>query len=294
MDRTAAVKLLPTTLNKNPADVKRFLREMKAAAQLEHPNIVQTYDAGCANGRYFLAMECVEGKTLDRTVKERGPLPVSLAVDFVLQAARGLAYAHQRGIIHRDIKPSNLILGPRNRVQILDMGLARIVSDGQGKSINLSGTDTSMGTADFMAPEQALELKHADARSDVYSLGCTLYFLIRGDVMWSEVAGHDPAHVAPEGAGPLAVRRPQRRAVGPRCRLPPPARQATRRSLSEDDRSGGRVAAPAWRRITPPTRRCCRTRRRPKCRGRRQRCASPSPSAGACPGSRWASSRSCR
>ncbi|MFL5340090.1 MAG: protein kinase domain-containing protein [Gemmataceae bacterium] len=185
MGRTAAVKLLPTTMSKNPDDVRRFLREMKAAAQLEHPNIVQAYDAACANGRYFLAMECVDGKVLDKIVKERGPLPVSLAVDFVLQAARGLTYAHQRGIIHRDIKPSNLILGPRNHVQILDMGLARFIGDGQNKSINLSGTDTSMGTADFMAPEQAIELKSADARSDIYSLGCTLYFLICGDVMWA-------------------------------------------------------------------------------------------------------------
>lgn len=185
MERTAAIKLLPPSLDKNPENVQRFLREVKAAAKLEHPNIVQAYDAGSANGRYFLAMECVEGKTLDRLVKDRGRLPVSIAVDYVVQAARGLAFAHQRNIIHRDIKPSNLILGPKNRVQILDMGLARIMDSGPAKSVHLTGVDTSMGTVDFMAPEQALELKMADARSDVYSLGCTLYFLIRGDVMFA-------------------------------------------------------------------------------------------------------------
>ena len=186
MDRRAAIKILPPELSKNPQDVKRFLREMKAAAKLEHPNIVQAYDAACANGRYFLAMEYANGYTLDQVVKRRGALPVSMAVSYVIQAARGLAYAHQRGIIHRDIKPSNLILGQGNRLQILDMGLARIMDDGTGKSVNLTAVNTSMGTADFMAPEQAIDLRVADARSDIYSLGCTLYFLIRGQVMFAD------------------------------------------------------------------------------------------------------------
>src|SRR5262249_15882388 len=185
MERVAAVKLLPTTLNKDPETVQRFLREVKAAAKLVHPNIVQAYDAGSANGRYFLAMECVEGKTLDKIVKERGKLPVSLALEYMIQAAQGLGYAHQRNIVHRDIKPANLIVNAKGRVQILDMGLARIL-DEKGAKANLNtGADISMGTVDFMAPEQALAMKTADARSDIYSLGCTLYYLIRGDVMFS-------------------------------------------------------------------------------------------------------------
>jgi tRNA A-37 threonylcarbamoyl transferase component Bud32 len=184
MERTAAVKLLPATLKENTENLQRFLREVKAAAQLEHPNIVQAYDAGTANGRYFLAMEHVQGVTLDKLVKERGPLPVSTAVDFVVQAARGLAYAHQCGIIHRDIKPANLILGPKNRVRILDMGLACIANDHAARKANLTGVETSLGTADFMAPEQAQQLKKADARSDVYSLGCVLHFLLSGEVMF--------------------------------------------------------------------------------------------------------------
>jgi serine/threonine protein kinase len=184
MERTAAIKLLPPTLNKNPENVKRFLREVKAAAQLEHPNIVQAYDAGTANGRYFLAMECVQGITLDRVIKQRGRLPVSTAVDYIVQIGRGLAYAHQRNVIHRDIKPANLIVGPTQKVQILDLGLARIIEE-NNKRISLTGIQTSMGTVDFMAPEQALEMKKADARSDIYSLGCTLYYIIRGDVMYA-------------------------------------------------------------------------------------------------------------
>jgi WD40 repeat protein len=185
MERVAAVKLLPTTLNKDPETVQRFIREVKAAAKLVHSNIVQAYDAGSANGRYFLAMECVDGKTLDKIVKERGKLPVSLALEYMIQAAQGLGYAHQRSIVHRDIKPANLILSAKGRVQILDMGLARILDEKGAKGNLNTGADISMGTVDFMAPEQALAMKKADARSDIYSLGCTLYYLIRGDVMFS-------------------------------------------------------------------------------------------------------------
>jgi WD40 repeat protein len=185
MERVAAVKLLPTTLNKDAETVQRFTREVKAAAKLVHANIVQAYDAGSANGRYFLAMECVEGKTLDKIVKERGKLPVSLALEYMIQAAQGLGYAHQRNIIHRDIKPANLILSAKGRVQILDMGLARILDEKGAKGNLNTGADISMGTVDFMAPEQALAMKKADARSDIYSLGCTLFYLIRGDVMFS-------------------------------------------------------------------------------------------------------------
>ncbi|HLW67982.1 MAG TPA: serine/threonine-protein kinase [Gemmataceae bacterium] len=185
MERVAAVKLLPVTLNKDPETVQRFLREVKAAAKLVHPNIVQAYDAGSANGRYFLAMECVDGKTLDKIVKERGRLPVSLALEYIIQTAQGLGYAHQHNIIHRDIKPANLILSAKGRVQILDMGLARILDEKGAKGNLNTGADISMGTVDFMAPEQALAMKKADARSDIYSLGCTLYYLIRGDVMFS-------------------------------------------------------------------------------------------------------------
>jgi WD40 repeat protein len=185
MERVAAIKLLPTTLNKDPETVQRFIREVKAAAKLVHPNIVQAYDAGSANGRYFLAMECVDGKTLDKIVKERGKLPVSLALEYMIQAAQGLGYAHQRNIIHRDIKPANLILSAKGRVQILDMGLARIIDEKGAKGNLNTGADISMGTVDFMAPEQALAMKQADARSDMYSLGCTLYYLIRGEVLFN-------------------------------------------------------------------------------------------------------------
>jgi formylglycine-generating enzyme required for sulfatase activity/tRNA A-37 threonylcarbamoyl transferase component Bud32 len=185
MDRVVALKVIHARLLDSPRAVERFQREVRAAARLEHPNIVRAYDADEAGATHFLVMEFVPGTDLARYVGEKGALSVAEACHFVRQAALGLDHAHQQGLVHRDIKPHNLLLvrpsdpaGP-GLVKVMDFGLARLGWD-QSSDAGLTGDHALMGTLDYMAPEQAEDAHGVDIRADIYSLGCTLYHLLAG------------------------------------------------------------------------------------------------------------------
>lgn len=182
LGQVVALKLMKQ-LN-HPQLVQRFHREIRMAAQLDHPNIIRAYDADSAGDIHFLVMEFSPGIDLVQLVRQKGPLPVVQACDFILQAALGLQHAHERGLVHRDIKPANLLLAANNVIKILDMGLARlddpVVVEQQTAELTRQGV--VMGTVDYMAPEQAMNFHAADIRSDLYSLGCTFYYLLAGRV----------------------------------------------------------------------------------------------------------------
>src|SRR5262245_180725 len=182
MKRVVALKVLARSVDQSKTFVQRFQREVETVARLSHPNIVIAHDADEAQIGPFLVMEFVNGRDLAAAVLERGPLAIEEAVECILQAARGLHYAHSQGIIHRDIKPANLLRDGTGVVKVADLGLARCndAIEPPAEASALTQTDMIIGTVDFMSPEQTLGLKNLDHRADIYSLGCTLHYLLIG------------------------------------------------------------------------------------------------------------------
>jgi serine/threonine protein kinase len=213
MDRLVALKVINRDLAGRRVTVERFRREVRAAARLSHPNIVAAFDADRSGDTYFLVMELVEGIDLDQVLQSAGRLPVARACDYAGQTARGLQHAWECGLVHRDIKPHNLMLTTDGCVKILDFGLSRFLSDvgpldlpmrppsgeagGESPPADEQATlpklgtppcpetpyaSTGAGTADYLAPEETVGARQADIRSDIYSLGCTLYRFLSGRV----------------------------------------------------------------------------------------------------------------
>jgi serine/threonine-protein kinase len=181
-ERVVALKTLDaTSLHKGNDAAARFRREIEIVTQLHHPNVVQALDVVSTRNHTYLVLEFVEGCDLATLVRQRGPLPVGEAVSYAVQALRGLGYAHHQGIVHRDLKPSNLLVTRDGQVKLSDLGLARIISrDESDPELTVKGL--CLGTPEFMSPEQAEDASKADACSDLYSLGATLFHLLTGEL----------------------------------------------------------------------------------------------------------------
>lgn len=179
MRRRVAIKVLPKPRVKDASYLDRFRLEARAVAKLDDPHIVRAFDIDNDGDIHYIVMEYVDGPDLHRVVSQNGPLDADTAADYIAQAATGLAHAHEKNLIHRDIKPANLLVDRSQTVKLLDLGLAKLVEEDQ-TSLTLAHDENVLGTADYLAPEQALNSHGADERSDIYSLGCTLYYLLTG------------------------------------------------------------------------------------------------------------------
>jgi serine/threonine-protein kinase len=196
-----AIKVLPRKKVSDKSYLDRFYREGKAAACLNDPNVVRIYDICNEGDTHYMVMEWVDGIDLYELVKKDGSLPFDDAADYILQAAKGLSHAHEKNLVHRDIKPANLLLARDGVVKILDLGLALMREEAE--SLTILHNERVMGTADYLAPEQAVNSHNVDHRADIYSLGCTLYYLLTGHPPFPEgslaqrIAMHQTTEPAP-------------------------------------------------------------------------------------------------
>lgn len=185
MKRRVAIKVLPQSRVNDSSYLERFRLEARAVAKLDDPNIVRAYDIDNEGNIHYIVMEYVNGQDLHQIVAANGPLDYDTAADYIAQVANGLQHAHEMGLVHRDIKPANCLVDQHRTVKLLDLGLAKLTEDDQA-SLTMANEENVLGTADYLAPEQALNSHEADSRSDIYSLGCTLYFLLTGSPPFPE------------------------------------------------------------------------------------------------------------
>jgi serine/threonine protein kinase len=207
MQRRAAIKVLPQNRVDDSSYLERFYLEATATSKLDHRNIVNVYDVDSDGNNHFIALEFIDGYDLHELVEKSRPLDTATTVEYIRQAAEGLAHAHECGMVHRDIKPANLLVNLDGTVKILDLGLARI-DDETEASLTLAHGENVLGTADYLAPEQAINSHDVDARADIYSLGCTMYFLLTGHPPFPEgtLAQRLMKHQTVEPKSILAIR----------------------------------------------------------------------------------------
>jgi serine/threonine protein kinase len=269
--RRAALKVLPTPFADDPIILERFRREAQAAAALDHPNVVHVYDFRQESALHFIVMEYIEGPDLQQVITRRGPLPIGRACEYIRQAAVGLQHAHDTGLVHRDVKPANLLVDSSGTVKVLDLGLALYQPGGESTVTQQLDSNVVLGTADYLAPEQALNLHEVDGRADVYSLGATLYALLAGQppfpkgtigqkLMWHQMKEPEPINaVRPDVPAELAAVVTRMLAKKPEHRFPSmaevvtalepwaepaPACEAPRSSRSSIDLRGVTAAGP--------------------------------------------------
>lgn len=265
MRRRVAIKTLTQSSRNDRGAISRFLSEARTIAALNHPNIIQAFDVDSDGDCYYLVMEYVEGKDLEQMVAEQGPLDYEVLADYVQQAADGLAHAHEQGIVHRDVKPANLLVDAQGTVKILDLGMARLVDDPKTRAESAVG-DEMLGTVDYVSPEQALGGDNIDHRSDIYSLGCTMYFLLTGHPPFPEGSAverlmkhqkKEPASIqndrpdVPAGLAKICrkmmAKNPDERFASAEAVV-----EALEKWLSEHRRSQAAPAQPEGRRASPP------------------------------------------
>jgi serine/threonine protein kinase len=222
----AALKILSSRKAREQGRARtRFLREMELSKRVLHPNLALTYEAGTLQDVYYIAMEFIPGKSLYRVVQEGGPLPAARAARLLAEAASALEYAHAQGLIHRDLKPSNVMVTPNDHAKVLDLGLA--FEQGEKADVEVvGGYGYIVGTMDYISPEQSLDPTNVDARSDIYSLGCTLYYALSGQPPFpGGTSGEKRQRHRTEEPTPLGQLRPG---------LPPPFVDVVQRMMAKD------------------------------------------------------------